>query len=103
MASDQWHHLEGTFVAPDVFRVYFYDDMTRPIAPTGFTVAVARADANGTPIGSAAPLSTGADPSTLEAHIAGAPPLNLKLRVAFKPGDAAQAFDFTFPAYSKGR
>ena len=104
MASDQWHHLEGTFVAPDVFRVYFYDDMTRPMPPAGFTAAVARSDANGTPTGAAAPLTTGADPSTLEVRIAGAaPPLNLKLRVAFKAGDAAQAFDFTFPSYSKER
>lgn len=104
MASDQWHHLEGALIAPDVFRVYFYDDMTRPMPPAGFVVTASRADANGTPTGPVLPLSTGADGSTLEAHIAGAaPPMNVKLRVAFKPGDAPQAFDFTFPAYSKER
>jgi Cu/Ag efflux protein CusF len=104
MASDQWHHLEGTFVAPDVFRVYFYDDMTRPMAPAGFTASVSRTDANGTPTGPAQPLSAGADPNTLEVHMTGTTlPLNVKLRVIFKPGDAGQAFDFTFPAYSKDR
>ena len=104
MASDQWHHLEGTFVGPDVFRVYFYDDMTRPMTPAGFLVTASRADANGTPTGSALALGAGTDPSTLEACITGAAlPLNLKLRVAFKAGDAGQAFDFTFAAYSKDR
>ena len=103
MASDQWHHLEGTLIAPDVFRVYFYDDMTRPMSPEGFTAVVTRADANGTPTGAAVSLSRGDDPSTLEGRVAGAPPLSVKLRVAFKRGDAGQAFDFTFPAYSKDR
>ena len=101
MAADQWHHLEGTFVAPNVFRVYFYDDMTRPMAAAGFRATVQRADANGGAIGVSLPLSSGADGSTLERSIDGAsPPLNLKAHVTFKPGDPEQVFDFTFPSYS---
>jgi hypothetical protein len=104
MASDQWHHLEGTYVAPDVFRLYFYDDMTRPMPATGFTATVSRTDANAAPIGPPLPLSASADSSTMEAHVAGTElPLNVKLRVRFKEGDVEQAFDFTFPSYSKDR
>jgi Cu/Ag efflux protein CusF len=104
MATDQWHHIEGTLVAPDVFRLYFYDDMTRPMPAAGFKASVVKADANGKEIGAAQPLSAGADISTLEAKIPGAAaPVSFKLRVAFKPGAADQLFDFTFAGFSKDR
>lgn len=104
MASDQWHHLEGTFAAPDIFRVYFYDDLSRPMPPSGFSAQVVRTDNAGAAAGPAIPLAvTGSkDRNTMEAHVPGAAlPVNVELRVAFKPGDKAQTFDFTFAEYSK--
>ncbi|HWW84760.1 MAG TPA: copper-binding protein [Vicinamibacterales bacterium] len=103
MASDQWHHIEGTLVAPGLFRLYFYDDMTRPLPAAGFAANITKAEESGKETGAPVPLSAGADPSTMEKTVAGAPPLNVKLRVKFKPTDVDQVFDFTFPAYVKDR
>ena len=103
MASDQWHHLEGTFIAPGIFRVYFYNDMTQPLGAAGFAARAVLTDANATPTGSPFVLATelGAPPNTLSAPVPGAqPPLYVKLYLKFSPGDAEQVFDFTFPAFS---
>jgi Cu/Ag efflux protein CusF len=103
MAADQWHHLEGTFVEPGLFRIYFYDDMTRPLAAAGFSGRVTRTDENGREFG--APLDLAAarsgDRTTLEVPIPDpASPLRIKLRMQFGDGKD-QVFDFTFPGYSK--
>jgi Cu/Ag efflux protein CusF len=104
MASDQWHHVEGTFVAPNVFRLYFYDDMTRPMSASGFSASIAKADANGQETGAPVALSGGSGTSTLEATVVGtSPPAFVKLRVKFKPSDPEQVFDFSFPSYSAAR
>jgi Cu/Ag efflux protein CusF len=103
MAADQWHHIEGTLAAPNVFRVYFYDDLSRPLAASGFTARVTRTDSTGRPIGNPVPLTaTAANRTVLEAPVPGVSlPLNVELLVTFKPGDKEQVFDFTFPEYSK--
>jgi hypothetical protein len=104
MAVDQWHHLEGTLAAPGTFRVYFYDDLSRPLEPNGFVVALARADDNAREVGAPIPVMPGQNPdrNMMEAPLGNATfPLNLKLHVKFKADDRDQVFDFSFAAYSK--
>jgi hypothetical protein len=36
MAPDSWHHIEGTYPEPGVFRVYFYDNFSEPMSAKGF-------------------------------------------------------------------
>ena len=106
MSADQFHHVEGTYVAPHTFRIYFYDDMTRPIAATALTGRVVMADSNAVEIGPSIPMVLGgsADHSTMEAQLPNANlPLNVKLFMKFKPNDKEQVFDFRFTDYSKER
>ena len=37
MASDAWHHLEGTYPKAGLFRAYFYDNFTKPIPAGAFS------------------------------------------------------------------
>ena len=102
MSADQWHHVEGTYLAPNIFRVFFYDDMTRPLAATAVTGRVVMTDSNALEIGPSIPLALGrADHSTMEARLPTTNfPLNVKVLLTFKPNDKEQVFDFTFTQYS---
>jgi hypothetical protein len=104
MDEDNWHHLEGTWVRPNIFRVYFYNDMTQPLAANGFSARAAKSDASGNDNGAPIPLKAGktAGGNTLELSIPGeALPAKFTLRVKFKPDDKERVFDFTFADYSK--
>jgi hypothetical protein len=104
MANDQWHHVEGTLVQPGVFRAYFYDDLSRPLAPGAFSASVAPVDSSGRQAGALVPLGIvkSADGNVMEAPLgASALPINVQLHVKFRPEDKDQVFDFTFQSYSK--
>jgi Cu/Ag efflux protein CusF len=104
MDQDNWHHLEGTWVRPNIFRVYFYNDMTQPLAVNGFSARVSKSDANGNDVGAPILLKPGktADRNTFELPMPGeALPAKFTLRVKFKPEDKERVFDFTFAGYSK--
>jgi Cu/Ag efflux protein CusF len=104
MADDNWHHLEGTLVRPNVFRVYFYDDFTRPLVATNFSAAVAKADTYGRETGAPVAIKPGGskDRNTLEVRLPNTTlPASLALRVKFSPDDKERVFDFTFADYSK--
>jgi hypothetical protein len=101
MADDGWHHLEGAYPGPGLFRVFFYDDWTRPLPPQGFTARVIVKDSTGKEL-AAVPLQASQAANAMEARIPNASvPLIASLRVRFKTGDPEKFFDFTFHGYSK--
>jgi hypothetical protein len=97
MAPDNWHHLEGTYPSPGMFRLYLYDDYTKPLPITKVREIgghVATADGRDIPL-----KRTG---GTLEANIGKASfPVVLHAKVTFEPAGREHLFDFTFPEYSK--
>ena len=57
MAGDRWHHLEGTYPAARLFRLYFYDNFTGALISAGisgrvFTREDASARTRSRPVGS---------------------------------------------------
>ncbi|MDR1988644.1 MAG: hypothetical protein LBQ09_00265 [Acidobacteriaceae bacterium] len=103
MAEDQWHHIEGTYPSAGLFRVYFYDNFTKPLNAKEFSGAFVILDQAYKEIASF-PLALAGDGTTMEAKIpanyAGLP-LNGGARITFGAGKKPQLFNFTFPAYSK--
>lgn len=106
MASDNTHHLEGTYPRDGVFRVFLYDEYTRPLALRGI---VARAvtketferQTNTARELEAVPLVPSRDGKYLEARLAAAGatpklPVQVTAKVRFTPGGAEQRFDFSF-------
>jgi Cu/Ag efflux protein CusF len=104
MADDSWHHLEGTLVRPNIFRVYFYNDMTQPLAAADFSATAVKTDAAGNDLSAPIALKSRQtkDRNILEIPVPGAAlPAKFTLRVKFKPDDKERIFDFTFNDYSK--
>jgi Cu/Ag efflux protein CusF len=114
MSEDLYHHVEATLVAPTrtqpaLFRVYLYDEYTRPIHAAGLSAHVVATDRNGKPAGSSVPLvlSRIRDGNAMEARLPNAPvpsesaAVFLALRVKLKPSDRDWLTDHTFTSYSK--
>jgi hypothetical protein len=101
MAADNWHHLEGTYPRAGVFRLYLYDDFTKPLAASalaGIRGRATPANADGSPAGPDVPLRTLADRRAFEARVPdGGKPVRVTVRLAFTPGGNEQRFDFVFP------
>ena len=103
MADDAWHHLEGTYPEPGIFRVFFYDDWTRPLTPEGFAARAIIKDSTGKEL-STVPLmaSKVAASNAMDAQVTNASlPLFVSLRVRFKADEPEKLFDFSFLEYSK--
>jgi hypothetical protein len=103
MATDAWHHIEGTYPQAGLFRVYFYDNFTKPLEPKGFGGSIVVRDAADKAIATV-PLTPGSISNTMEARIPAAQaglPLRISANVRFSATGKEQGFDFQFNEYSK--
>jgi hypothetical protein len=103
MAEDAWHHLEGTYPEKGRFRVFFYDNYTRPLAPKAFTGSLDVLGDKDRVLGSF-PLRLSRNGETLEASIKApldALPLKAAALIKLSPNVKEQKFNFVFAQYSK--
>ena len=109
MAPDLWHHLEGAYSQDETFRVYLYDDYTKPLAPdlarqvSGRVVMKETFDSatRTTKELATAPLTMAANGEYLEAHVGRIKlPAEMTAKVKFTRDTQEYRFDFTFPEYS---
>ena len=108
MAPDLWHHLEGAYI-DDVFRVYLYDDYTKPLAPELRSAVVGRIVTKETfdPATRTTkeitvfPLRPSADGEYLEARVGRMKfPAEMTAKVRFTKGGDEYRFDFAFAEFS---
>lgn len=98
MAPDNWHHLEGAYFSPGTFRLYLYDDFTRPLPLTQVRATKARLILPNE--GKEIPLARNG--RFLEAKIGKLPfPAVMQAKVKFQADAPEHHFDFTFEKYSK--
>jgi hypothetical protein len=98
MAPDNWHHLEGTYPRAGTFRMYLYDDYTKPLR------RAQERDVRGeiTVQGHRVPLVLATNGRYFEAKIASVTaPAAMQATVKFKPDGHTSVFDFNFETYSK--
>lgn len=97
MAPDNWHHLEGTYPQAGDFRLYLYDDYTKPLARAQQQLVTGTIEV----FGKSYPLKVAANRRYLEAKIDAALPATMQARIKFKPDGQSNVFDFNFEKYSK--
>jgi hypothetical protein len=107
MAPDNWHHVEGVYLPNGVFRLYLYDDFTKPLPLTKVNAIKARVVTQQT-----------FDPATrttkeitafplvrngrfLEARVGTQTlPAHMSAKVKFEGAAPEHLFDFSFDGYS---
>jgi hypothetical protein len=99
MAPDNWHHLEGTYRSGGIFRMYLYDDFTKPLARDQVRLVTGRVI---TKSGASIPLVPVQNGRYLEAKVGKlAFPAEMAAKLKFKATSPEHHFDFAFPEYSK--
>jgi hypothetical protein len=106
MAPDAWHHLEGVYPEEGIFRVYLYDNFSRPLSAAPFearAVLEESYDAEAQkPVDLLAyPLLPSPDGEYLEARVGpGALPREITAKIQFLRGGPFERFDFVFASIS---
>jgi hypothetical protein len=109
MAPDMWHHLEGAYLPDETFRVYLYNDFTKPLPQdlakqvTGRVVLKETFDTatRTTKELLAMPLTMAAGGEYLEARVGRLKlPAEMTAKLKFKRDADEYRFDFTFPEFS---
>jgi hypothetical protein len=107
MSQDNWHHLEGTYAIGDIFRVFTYDNFTKPIPTKPFRGRAVTREERDPTTGAykelvSFPLRPSKNGATLEAKLPPRKfPVTVTLKMKFDERLAEQRFDFTFVDYSK--
>jgi heavy metal-binding protein len=94
MAPNNWH-VEATHPEASQFRLYVYDDYSRPFIPRGFSARVVNGD-------SSIPFSRAPGAPYLLARVPQmALPATIAVKARFEPQQPEYRFDFQFYEYSK--
>jgi hypothetical protein len=102
MASDNWHHLEGTYLPSGVFRMHLYDDYTRPLAPAQVRAISATVVVKDQRTGQEKTVALTRNGQYLQGTVGKLPfPASMYAKVKFKADAPDNRFDFTFDGYSK--
>ena len=109
MAPDNWHHLEGAYPAAGRFRVYVYDDFSKPLTlekarkVRGRVVTKETIDpkTGRTRELASTPLVLARNGAFFEARIDAPLPAKLTAKIAFIPGDKESRFDFAFSEFTR--
>jgi hypothetical protein len=98
MAPDNWHHLEGTVPEAGLFRLYLYDDYSKPLPADQIKKVSAVVVSRNQPF----PLKFLPGAAWLDAHIDTLGiPAELTAKVRFQPDAPEYRFDFVFQEFSK--
>jgi hypothetical protein len=106
MASDNWHHLEAVYPRAGVFRVFVYDDFTKPIRLNGITGRAVTREAYDPAMKTykdvtTFPLTPSKTGRYLEARVPLGLPVQITTKVKFLADGPEHRFDFSFAAYTK--
>ena len=109
MAPNNWH-LEGTHPAPNVFRIYVYNEYSDPVVPPGFSAraivspssSASSSSATGTTAEASVPFRRLPGRPYLEVRLRGlALPASVVMKVRFAPSEPEYPFNFDFFDYSR--